>query len=187
MKRTLIIQGHPDIDNDSIANKIIVDQIKELENVEIRHLAQLYPDFKIDIDAEQAALLEADAICFQFPFHWYSVPGILKEWIDQVLSCGFAYGSEGTKLHGKEFVLSITIGGPEESYCKEGYNIFTIAELLAPLEQTANLTGMKFNDPIYTHNMIYIPDVYNVKEEVEERAWDHANRLVKFIEDQSME
>jgi glutathione-regulated potassium-efflux system ancillary protein KefG len=47
------------------------------------------------------ALVEADTVALQFPFHWYSVPGILKEWIDRVLSYSFAYGSTGTKLHGK--------------------------------------------------------------------------------------
>ena len=43
----------------------------------------------------QVALVAADTIVFQFPFYWYSVPPLLKEWIDLVLEHGFAYGLEG--------------------------------------------------------------------------------------------
>jgi glutathione-regulated potassium-efflux system ancillary protein KefG len=39
---------------------------------------------------------------------------------------GWAYGSEGTKLHGKELILAISTGGPEEAYKAGGYNQFTM-------------------------------------------------------------
>jgi glutathione-regulated potassium-efflux system ancillary protein KefF len=181
MKKTLIILGHPDVKGGSIANKVIVNRLEELENIEIRNLAKLYPDFKIDTAAEQDSLLKADLICFQFPFYWYSVPAILKSWQDQVLAYGFAYGSDGDKLNGKDFLISTTIGGPEESYCKDGYNNFRISELLRPLEQMANLTGMKFNEPIISHNMIYIPGIYNEEKDILARANEHAEKLVNFI------
>ena len=45
----------------------------------------------------------------------------------------------------------------------------------------ANLTRMKYNTPIVSHNMIYVPGVYNKKEEVEQRAREHAERLYKYI------
>jgi hypothetical protein len=41
---------------------------------------------------------------------------------------------------------------------------------------------MNFLNPIVSHGMIYIPNVYNIKEEVEQRAKEHADRLKKFIE-----
>jgi len=182
MKKTLIILGHPDINDISIANKIIINGLESLENIEIRNLAKLYSDFDIDSEAEQKVLLNADLICFQFPFYWYSVPGILKQWQDQVLTYGFAFGSTGDKLQGKDFLVSTTIGGPEDSYSHEGFNNFTISELLSPLEQMANLAGMKFNEPIISHDMVFIPDVYNKKDEVEERAHDHTARLIQFIQ-----
>jgi putative NADPH-quinone reductase len=77
--------------------------------------------------------------------------------------------------------LSFTIGGPEDSYRPEGYNTYPIDDMLNPLKQTANLCGMEYLPPVFTHSMIYIPDVYNVKEEVEARAQDHAERLVNAI------
>lgn len=176
-----IIFAHPDVENGSIANKIIIDEVKNVEGVEIRDLYQMYPDFKIDVQAEQKALVESDVIIFQYPFHWYSVPGILKEWLDKVFLYGFAYGSTGDKLTGKEFLISTTVGGAAGSYQEGGHNGFTIEELLKPLEQTINLAGMKFNKALVSHDMVYIPDVYNKKEAVEQRARAHASRLLQFI------
>ncbi|HEY5997873.1 MAG TPA: NAD(P)H-dependent oxidoreductase, partial [bacterium] len=116
-----------------------------------------------------------------FPFYWYGVPGILKEWMDRVLTYGFAYGSTGDKLRGKDFLVSTTIGGPAEAYCEGGYNNFTIGELLSPLRQMCNLTGMRYRRPIVSHGMIFIPDVYNTREEVEARAREHADRLCRYV------
>ncbi len=181
MNKTLVIVGHPDLSSGSIANRIIVDRLASIDDVEVRDLQTLYPDFKIDVEAEQAALLEADTIVFQFPFYWYSVPGILKEWLDQVFTYGFAYGSTGTKLHGKRLIVSTTVGGPEESYGRGSFNTYSIDELLVPLKQTAILAGMSFQTPVVTHSMVYIPNKYNVKEEVEGRARDHAERLISCI------
>lgn len=180
MNKTVIISGHPRLNTESLNNKIIVDKVRELENVEVRDLKSLYPDFRIDVEAEQAVLLKADNVVFQFPFYWYTVPGILKEWIDEVFTYGFAYGSTGDKLKGKRLIISMTIGGPEESYSADGYNTYTIDELTKQFKQIANLTGMSF-ELIHTHNMIYIPDIYNVKEEVEQRAHAHADRLISVI------
>ncbi len=157
--KVLIIFAHPDVENTSIANKIIINEVKNVEAVKIRNLSQMYPDFKIDVESEQKALVDADVIIFQYPFYWYSVPGILKEWLDKVFLYGFAYGSTGDKLKGKEFLISTTVGGPVDAYQEGGYNNFTIQELLKPLEQTANVAGMKFNKPLITHNMIYIPGI----------------------------
>ena len=60
----------------------------------------------------------------------------------------FAYGAMGTALHGKIFFNVLTAGGPEAAYCAEGYNHFTIRELLQPLEQTAVLCGMVYLPPV---------------------------------------
>ncbi len=179
--KTLVVLAHPSLKEKSIANRIIVERIRSIEEVTIKDLYAECPSFKFNIDAEQKTLVNAESIILQFPFYWYSVPGILKEWIDQVFTYGFAFGSTGDKLKGKQFLVSTTIGGPEEAYAEGGYNNFTINELLKPLEQTANLSGMQYNPPIISHNMIYIPNVYNKQEEVEQRAVEHAEKLYKYI------
>jgi len=179
--KVVVIFAHPDVDGGSVANKVIINKVREIGGVEVRDLYKMYPDFNIDIEAEQEVLTGADVIIFQYPFYWYGMPGMLKEWLDRVFVYGFAYGSTGDKLKGKEFLVSTTIGGAEEAYQESGYNRFTIDQILIPMEQTARLTGMKYNQPLISHGMVYIPDVYNKKAEVEAKAMDHAGRLVQFI------
>lgn len=185
--KTLVIIAHPHLADGSIANRIIVDRIRIIPQVTINDLYQESPSFKFHIEKEQEALLRADSIVFQFPFYWYSVPGLLKEWMDQVFTYGFAYGSTGNKLRGKDFLISSTIGGPPDAYREGGYNEFTIGELLKPLRQMANLTGMRYHRPIISHGMIFIPNVYNTQESVEERARIHADELVRYIMGQKTE
>ncbi|ELA6610318.1 NAD(P)H-dependent oxidoreductase [Vibrio alginolyticus] len=182
MSNVVVISGHPNLD-ESWTNKVILQQLEQnVESIDVRRLDALYPDYKIDIETEQNALVDADIIVLQYPYYWYSVPALLKKWIDDVFAFNFAYGPEGDKLKNKHFILSFTVGGPEESYDPLGYNHFTIEELARPLQQTCYLAGMIFHKPIYTNRMVYIPGVYNTQEEVEERASDHAAHLLGKID-----
>ncbi|GAA5213507.1 NAD(P)H-dependent oxidoreductase [Corallincola platygyrae] len=181
MSKVVVISGHPNLEQ-SYTNSVILERLSaSLDSVDIRRLDRLYPDYQIDVEAEQQALIDADVVVLQFPFYWYSVPALLKKWIDDVFSFNFAYGPEGDKLKGKSLFLSFTVGGPEESYDPLGYNHFTIEQMLRPLEQTAYLAGMEYRKPVYTHRMVYIPDVYNKLEEVQGRAFEHAERLISDI------
>lgn len=181
MSNVLVISGHPDLDQ-SNTNTVILEQLtRSLNHVSLRRLDTLYPNYRIDVAAEQQALLDADIIVLQFPFYWYSVPALLKKWIDDVLAYDFAYGSRGDKLKGKDFLLSFTIGGPEESYKPLGYNHFSIEQLLRPLEQTAYLAGMTYHPPIYSHGMVFIPGVYNTLEGVQTLARNHAQYLIQRV------
>lgn len=184
MEKVLVISGHPNLQT-SWTNKVILKELQQrIENLKIHCLDELYPDYRMDVEAEQQALLEADLIVLQFPFYWYSVPALLKKWIDDVLTFNFAFGPNGDKLKNKKLILSFTVGGPEESYDPLGYNHFTIEQMIRPLQQTVYLTGMEYCPPVFTHRMVYIPDVYNTLDDVEARAMNHADRLVKQIEDQ---
>ena len=179
--KTLVLVAHKYLATRSIANQAIVESLNAIEGLEIRDLYQLYPDFKIDVANEQQALLEADLIIFQFPIHWYSVPGILKEWMDQVLLYGFAYGSTGNKLKDKRLLISTTLGGDIASYQVGGHNNFSLETLFTPLEQTAALCGMHWLSPMASGNMLYIPDVVNKKEEVAQRASAYGAKLKERI------
>lgn len=182
MSQVVVISGHPELQS-SNANKVILQRLSESHHhVDIRRLDQLYPDYNIDVAAEQQALLEADVVVLQFPFYWYSVPALLKKWIDDTFSYNFAYGAQGDKLKGKDFILSFTIGGPEEAYAPTGYNHFRIEELMKPLEQTAYLAGMNYQPPVYSHRMVYIPDVYNTLEAVNSHAEAHAASLIEQLD-----
>ncbi|SMY18002.1 MULTISPECIES: NAD(P)H-dependent oxidoreductase [Photobacterium] len=145
-KKILILFAHPS-QNRSEINVPLFNASKGFDHVTTVDLYAEYPRYRIDIDKEQQRLRDHDVIVFMFPLYWYSTPSLLKEWQDLVLEYGFAYGSEGTALQGKKFLCALTAGGSESSYRKEGFNHFTIRELLQPLEQMAELTGMEFLAP----------------------------------------
>ncbi|XP_025019629.1 ribosyldihydronicotinamide dehydrogenase [quinone] isoform X3 [Python bivittatus] len=44
-----------------------------------------------DLIEEQRKVKEADLVIFQFPLYWFSMPAILKGWMDKVLVQGFAH------------------------------------------------------------------------------------------------
>lgn len=181
MSQVLVISGHPDL-SASYTNTVIINELKnQIDDIEVRRLDSLYPDYQIDIQAEQQALVKADVVILQFPFYWYSVPALMKKWIDDVFAFNFAFGPEGDKLKGKELILSFTIGGPAESYDPLSYNHFTIEEMLRPLQQLAYLANMNYSKPIYTHRMVYIPNIYNELEEVQSLAREHTERLVSHV------
>lgn len=145
-QRVLILFAHPSLHRSEV-NYPLFQGAAGLDNVTRVDLYQEYPTYDIDIEREQQRLLDHDVIVFMFPLYWYSTPAILKEWQDLVLEYGFAYGNEGTALSGKRFICVLTAGAPEAAYRADGFNHFTIRQLLQPLEQTANLTGMIYLPP----------------------------------------
>ncbi|MGB0990443.1 MAG: NAD(P)H-dependent oxidoreductase [Halarcobacter sp.] len=151
-KNILVIQAHDDM-NVSRVNKRFSKEIEALDNVEIRDLKALYPDFKIDIEAEQEAIRKADKIVFQFPMFWFNAPSILKEWMDKVYAIGFAFdvskeGYERRELNGKEFMLAVSMGGHEAAYSGD-YK--SVDECLTPYIYTSKFCGMKVVEPFYTY------------------------------------
>ena len=93
----LIIHAHP-YPTHSRACRVLLDAVRDLPDVEVRSLYDLYPNFDIDIAAEQGALLRAGLVVWLHPIYWYSVPAMQKHWFDVVLLRGWAYGKDGKQL-----------------------------------------------------------------------------------------
>lgn len=146
----LILFAHPALEK-SWVNRRLIQALRGLDSVTIHDLYEEYPDFHINVKFEQDLLLAHNIIVFHHPFYWYSSPALLKEWQDLVLEYGFAYGHKGIALKGKKFLSAVTTGGSEKAYCRQGYNYFTIRELLAPFEQTARLCNMEYLPPFVVH------------------------------------
>ena len=67
-----------------------------------------------DIRAELDRVLWCDMLILQFPLWWFSVPAMMKGWIDRVFVNGIAYGA-GKKmdqggLRGRTAMLTLTTG-----------------------------------------------------------------------------
>lgn len=86
--------------------------------------AQEHDGVAPEILAELEKLRRADVLIFQFPLWWFSMPAILKGWVDRVFMIGATYGSgrffETGKFAGKRAMLSITTGANAGAFTADG-------------------------------------------------------------------
>lgn len=153
-----------------------------LPDAEFRTVVELKGPAGWDVAAEQEALKRAEVVAFVFPFYWYSFPAILKEWLVAVFTDGFAYGTNGTALHGKRLVLSFTTGG-DADYVKGGKERGTVEKFLPPFLQIGHFCGFKPAEVVWSCAMRYVPDVSSDADltAVRAKAEDHAKRLAEVI------
>ncbi|EET00292.1 NAD(P)H:menadione oxidoreductase [Giardia duodenalis] len=130
--RIVLYYSHP-VEPQSVVNAPLVEAAKQLGNVKVRWLDELYPSLKMtpeQVAEEQKIVEKADAVFFQFPVYWYSSPPSLKVFMDSVMTYGWAYGSKGV-LAGKKFRVICTCGGKMESYGGE----FAASDIAKPFNQ----------------------------------------------------
>lgn len=141
--KTLILLFHPDFKHSRVNQKMYAT-VNGMENVVIRNMYKLYPDFKINVKKEQQYMEAADRIILQFPIRWYSSPALLKQWEDDIFEAGWAYMG-GHALDDKEFTVAVSFGAG--GYEHGGYSHYTPHEILRPFQATAYRIGMKFVKP----------------------------------------
>ena len=83
--RVLVLFAHPAVQKSRL-NVRLAAAACGLPGVTFHDLYETYPDFNIDVPAEQARLEAHEVIVLQHPFYWYSGPALLKEWLDQNLT-----------------------------------------------------------------------------------------------------
>jgi len=174
-RRVVVLLSHPDFEH-SVVNRGMVDGLVDLEEVTVRHLDALYPDFGIDVEVEQAVVREHDVLVFQHPLYWYSSPPLLKQWIDRVLLRDFAFGRRDPETRGKRVLSAVSAGGPESAYAESGFNAYPVEEFLRVFERTAVFCKMTYEPPMILHN------VYRVEaEEVAAHAREYRRRIEGLI------
>jgi glutathione-regulated potassium-efflux system ancillary protein KefF len=147
---TYVLAAHPNW-RESRVNRRLLEAARGIEGVHVQDLYAAYPDYDIDVRAEQRNLDQARLLVLLHPIQWYSMPALMKLWMDDVLTHGWAYGRSGTALRGKDLWLVATTGGSETSYHPQGYNRYFFDAFLPPYEQTATLCGMRFLPPLLFH------------------------------------
>lgn len=107
-----------------------------------------------DVLEEQRKLREAELIVFQFPLWWYSVPAMLKGWIDRVFSAGFGFDvvdpatgftrkyGDGLML-GKRALIVVTFGETEAGVGPRGRSGDLDSLLFSFTHGTLFYTGME--------------------------------------------
>lgn len=140
-KKVLVIVAHPQL-QESVVNKLWVEKLRASSlPITVHDLYGTYPDWSIDVAREQALVEAHTAVVWQFPVYWFSSPPLLKKWLDDVLTYGWAYGSQGKALLGKEFGLAVSMGSPDVDYAPTGLDGHTVTEMLYPFEMTARYVG----------------------------------------------
>ena len=148
--RILVLYAHP-APHRSRINRRLAEVARSLDGVLVHDLYETYPDFFIDVAREQALLEQAGLVVFLHPIRWYSMPSLLKEWVDSVLLPGWAYGPGATKLRGKGYWLAATNGSLDETFQAGERQGHPFEAFLPPFEQTARLCGMEWWPPHILH------------------------------------
>lgn len=153
--QNLIIFAHT-FWKDSKVNRALLEELKNNKNVNVHNLSVIYPDGKINsVKSEVELLKEADNIIFQFPLFWFSMPSLLKEWQDLVLT-DILYGSDSKALKDKTFKIITTAGGEKSFYESSDFNI---NKILSPINLSFKYLGLKIEEPfcIYEANKDNLP------------------------------
>jgi putative NADPH-quinone reductase len=135
--KTLVIVTHPNIET-SVMNRQWVEELKKHpEKYTVHELHKVYPDGNIDVEKEQKLVESHGNLVFQFPIYWFNCPPLLKKWLDDVLTYGWAYGSNGgDKLKNRKAALAVSAGIKKEDYSEEGRYGYTLEHILSPFEST---------------------------------------------------
>lgn len=148
IKQVVILLAHPDIKS-SQANKVLMDAVKEMEEVAIYNLYEMCPEDAYNIDLWSKIISQASALVFQFPLYWMSAPSLLKKWQDEV----FTYLAKTPAVAGKALLVAVTTGSEYSAYRSGGRNNFTMDELLRPYQASALHAGMVWQTPVVAYGM----------------------------------
>lgn len=144
MTRALIVIAHPDPDSlthhvtkelqSAFADQGVSSEVADLAaedfdprfTQEDRSSYQQVTRMPADVVAEQERIDRADHLVLVFPVYWWSMPALLKGWIDRVFVSGWAFEQlEGGSLQPKLGRLSMHLvpiaGSDASSYERHGY------------------------------------------------------------------
>ena len=157
-RKVLVLVSHPNLE-DSRINDALAAAAASVPNVTVRHIDSVLESDggRFDAATEQQIIDDHDVLVFQFPWYWYSAPAAVKQYLDDVLTRGWAYLGRSA-LEGKPLIFAITTGGAEQAYRADGQNRYTMNELLAPYIATANMTKMIWNEPFVVHGVRTMSD-----------------------------
>ena len=114
-----------------------------------------------DIADEVAKVLAADLLVLTFPVFWFSLPAILKGWIDRVFLSGPFYGGRRIYgrggLAGKRAFCAFSMGGREHMFGADGIHGPLAGGMLCHLLQgTLGYVGLAVHEPFIAYHVPYV-------------------------------
>lgn len=172
MKRALLINGHePYAFAEGRYNQTMFEEIENQLKNDFQITKTIIKDGYV-AEVEQEKFKDADVIVFQFPSYWFSVPALMKEYIDRVYAYGvfFGMGKEGAKyghsnglMNGKKYMFSITANSPEYAYNSNESDSFfegkSLDETLFHIHKTNQFCGMEPLESFGAFDVIKAPQV----------------------------
>ncbi|WP_338945076.1 NAD(P)H-dependent oxidoreductase [Fusobacterium canifelinum] len=135
--KTLIVVAHPNLKDSKVNKSWLKEAEKYPDKFTIHNLYEVYPNELIDnIVKEQKLIEKHDSLILQFPIYWFNCPPLMKKWLDDVFTDGWAYGKNGDNLKNKNIGLAVTAGISENNYSKSGKYKHSLKEILLPFEMT---------------------------------------------------
>lgn len=150
MKKTLVLFAHPFFEY-STSNVELVKAYRNKQNVEFKDLYEEFADFHITTFRERKRIREFERLVFHFPLIWFSIPPLLKLWIDEVFDMTWS-AEVNHPLQNKDAVIIVTVGGKENNYTENGLYKTTITELLQSLTLSLNVNNIKVSDFIIVYD-----------------------------------
>jgi len=142
--KTLIVIAHPNL-KDSKVNRAWIKEAERYPDIfTIHNLYEIYPDELINIEKEQKLIEEHSSLILQFPIYWFNCPPLMKKWLDEVFTDGWAYGKNGNNLENRNVGLAVTAGISENNYSKSGKYKHSLKEILLPFEITFNYCSANY-------------------------------------------
>ena len=176
LARIVIIYAHP-YPNRSRAGRTLLSSVSSLKDDKVRSLYERYPDFSIDVQAEQALLEAAELIVWQHPIYWYGPPPLMGLWFEKVLARSFAYGDGGHALRNKGCLWVPSTGGDAQSYREGGMHGQSFDHFVPPVAQTARFCGMSWHPPLIVHGSHHASD-----DQLRAHGLEYKLRLSAFLE-----
>ena len=136
-----------------------------------------------DIAREVEMVLAADLLAFTFPVFWFSVPAILKGWIERVFLSGPFYGGKRIYgqggLAGKRAFAALSLGGREHMFGENALHGDLETGLLRHFFQgTLGYVGLTVHRPFVAYHTPYIGD------EQRRAVLENLREYVRSLDDQ---
>jgi len=141
----LVLYAHPRPSR-SVVNRRLKRVAEGISGVSVVDLYAEYPTHHIDVRREQARVEAADALIFQHPVYWFSAPSLIKEWVDRVVTFGWALG-EREAMKGKIYLHAVSTASSHGVFAQEMTGRAALRQQFHPFEAMAGLCGMRYLPP----------------------------------------
>lgn len=134
--------------------------------LEQRH-AQKNNSLPADIREELELLKNCELLILNFPLYWFSLPAILKGWIDRVFLSGVVYGGRNFYdrglMKGKQAWLTFTLGGREHMFGDDAVHGDLNTMLRPVLRGSLGYAGFDVLAPFAAYHVPYISNEARVE------------------------